>query len=75
MLDADAQQERKALAAERMRRSRERRREGVRHVGIDIRDTESAELVRRGLLAPSDQDDPAAISGALGRLLDEVLSA
>jgi hypothetical protein len=63
----------RAAATERMRRTRERQREGLRFIGLDVRDTEIAELVRRRLLAEADQDDPDAISTALGALLDQVL--
>jgi hypothetical protein len=59
-------------AAERMRRTRQRRRDGLRFVGIDVRDSEVAELVRRGLLATDEQDDPGAIAEALCELLDQV---
>ncbi len=61
-------------AAERMRRTRNRRRDGMRFVGIDVRDSEVAALVRRGLLAAHEQGDGAAISEALCALLDEVLA-
>ncbi len=71
---SDAQHKRPiSAAAERMRRSRERRRDGMRFVGIDVRDSEIAELVRRGLLAADDTDDHAAIAEAVGALLDEMM--
>jgi hypothetical protein len=69
----DAQlDERRRLAAERMARSRERRRQGFRTIPVDIHATEIAALVRRGLLAAGDMDDAAAVGGAVGALLDEV---
>jgi hypothetical protein len=60
-------------AAERVRRSRERRRNGLRRIGIDVRDREVVELVRRGLLAAHEQDDPGAIAEAICVLLDHVM--
>lgn len=62
-------------AAERMRRTRKRRRDGLRFVGIDVRDSEVAALVRRGLLAEAERDDPGAIAEAVCELLDFILAA
>jgi len=70
---SDTQHIGRASSAERMRRSRELRRKGLRFIGFHIREIEVAELVRRRLLAEADQDDPDAISDALGRHLDAVL--
>ncbi len=60
--------------AERMRQSRERRREGfVGVIGVELRQREVAALVARGLLAAADRGDRGAIAEALGRLLDSLL--
>ena len=68
---SESQQEKPITSgAERMRQSRDRARRGVRLVWIEVRETEVAELVRRGLMAGEDSDDPCAVSGALGLLLD-----
>ena len=60
-------------AAERMRRSRERRRAGLRFVGIEVFAEQVEHLVRRGLLAEVDANDTAAIGAALERLFDGLL--
>jgi hypothetical protein len=60
-------------AAERMRRHRQRRKEGLRCAIIDIREAEIDELVRRGLLSTNDRNDPYAIVEALYRFLDAAL--
>ncbi len=59
-------------SAERMARLRKRRRQGLRAIRIDVRHTEIDAMVARGLLSPEKRDDGAAISNALGRLLDQV---
>ena len=70
---SDAQYTRRTSAAERMRRSRELRRTGLRYIGLDVRETEIAELVRRRLLAETDRHDREAIATALGKLLARLL--
>ena len=70
---SDAQHTPPTSSADRMRRSRELRRKGLRHIGLDVRDTEIAELVRRQLLAEADRHDREAIATALGKLLDQML--
>ena len=70
----DAQRAGRAAANERMRRSREFRRKGLRCIRFRVRETEVAELVRRRLLAETDRDDLDAIETALGMLLDQVLA-
>jgi hypothetical protein len=52
-------------AAERMRRHRQRRRDGLRCLVIELRETEIDELVRKGLLKPETRNDTAAIIDAL----------
>jgi hypothetical protein len=70
----DAQRTGRAAANERMRRSRELRRKGLRCIDFRIRETEVAELIRRRLLAETDRDDSNAIETALGKLLDQMLA-
>jgi hypothetical protein len=52
-------------AAERMRRHRERRREGLRCLWVELHETELDGLVRAGLLEPKSRHDENAIAGAL----------
>jgi hypothetical protein len=59
-------------SAERMRASRERRRNGLRMVPFAIRDSEIDALVTHGLLEPGDHDNRRAIARALGILLDRI---
>jgi hypothetical protein len=69
---SDVQHARPRTPAERMRRSRDLRRKGLRVVPVEVRDTEVQGLVRLGLLPAGEQDNPAAIGDALGRLLDRI---
>lgn len=59
-------------AAERMRRSRKRRRDSLRCINFDVRDKEIEGLVTSGLLDPVARNDRVAISKALGKLLDRI---
>jgi len=54
-----------SLAAERMRRHRERRREGLRCLTIEIHEEEIDVLVQKGLLKEETRNDPNAIVKAL----------
>jgi hypothetical protein len=60
--------------AERMRRSRERRREGLRCYLMEIRDDEVEALIERGCLAAEDREDAGAVVEALYRFLDGALT-
>jgi hypothetical protein len=62
-----------SLAAERMRRHRERRRDGLRCLTIELRDTEIDELIRKGLLKPETRNKTSAIMEALYAHLDLTL--
>jgi hypothetical protein len=66
---------RRSLAAERMRRHRERRRDGLRCLIIELRETEIDALIRRGLLNGEARNDPGAIIDALYAFLDDMLDA
>jgi len=59
-------------SAERMRISRQRRRNGLRCVPLEVRDTEIDGLVAHGLLDPEVRNNRRAIAGALGKLLDRI---
>jgi hypothetical protein len=59
-------------AAERMRVTRLRRRDGMRVIPFEIRDSEIEGLVKRGLLDPVARNERSAIARALGNLLDAV---
>ena len=59
--------------AERMRRHRQRLCDGLRCVRIEIRETEIAELIRRGHLKPEMRNSAGAIAQALYVHLDRTL--
>jgi len=61
-------------AAERMRRHRERQRDGLRCLTIELRAAEIAELVTRGFLRPEMQNEQAAVRDALYAFLDRTLN-
>ena len=60
-------------AAERMRLHRERRRNGMRSLWIELRVTEIDALVMIGLLKVETRHDPNAIREALYEYLDQTL--
>ena len=60
-------------AAERMRRHRERRREGLRCLWVELRETEIDALMRKGLLKPETRRDQNAIADALYAHLERTL--
>ena len=60
-------------AAERMRRHRERRRDGMRCLWIELRDTEIDALVQSGLLKAETRNDQNAIADALYEHLERTL--
>ena len=62
-------------AAERMRRHRERRRDGLRCLIIELRETEIEALIRRGLLKNETRNDPSAIIDALYAFMESTLGA
>jgi hypothetical protein len=70
--DADAAKAEiaRARATERMRRSRNCRRMGLRCFTVQLRDSEIASLVRRGLLRPDEQTDRTAVIKAMHAFLD-----
>jgi hypothetical protein len=60
-------------AAERMRRHRQRRRDGLRCLVIELRETEIDALIRKGLLKPETRNDTSAIIDALYAYLESTL--
>jgi hypothetical protein len=59
-------------SAARMRLTRERRRDGMRVVPLEARDTEIDGLIRCGFLPADQRGDREAIARAFGLLLDLV---
>ena len=59
--------------AKRMRRHRQRRRDGLRCLVIELRETEIDVLIRKGLLNPETRNDTSAIIDALYAHLDHTL--
>lgn len=66
---------RHSAAAERMRRSRQRRREGLRYLTIELHETEIDGLVLRGMLLPVMRHDKSAVVEALYAFFDQTLGA
>jgi hypothetical protein len=62
-------------AAERMRAHRERRRQGLRCLMIELRETEIDALIRKGLLKPETRNNSTALREALYAFLDSTLGA
>ena len=62
-------------SAERMRRHRARRRDGMRCLMVELHDTEINALVRAGLLKPETRHDRNAIADALYDHLERTLLA
>ncbi len=65
----------RSTAAERMRRHRERRRDGLRCLTIELRETEIDALIRQRLLNPETRNDRSAVIDALYAFLDRALGA
>jgi hypothetical protein len=60
-------------AAERMRRHRQRRRDGLRCFMIELRETEIDALMRKGLLGAENRHDYESVQSALYVFLDHAL--
>ena len=65
----------RSLAAERMRRYRQRQRQGLRCLTIQLRETEIDALIRKGLLNAEMRNDPIAVSKALYAHLERTLDS
>jgi hypothetical protein len=59
---------------ERMRRYRQRRRDGLRCVMIDLRETEIDALIDKGFLASERRNEPDALGDAMHDFLDSIFS-
>jgi hypothetical protein len=64
-----------SAAALRMRRHRERRREGLRCMTIELRETEVSALIRKGFLNEAARNDRRAVFGAFYGFLDRRLDS
>ena len=62
-----------SAAAERMRRHRQRRRDGLRCLIIELRETEIDALIRKGLLTAENSHDYDSVQSALYAFLDRAL--
>ena len=63
-----------SAAAERMRRHRQRRHDGLRCLRIELRETEIDELIRRKFLTPETRNDRNAVLRAFYGFLDHALA-
>jgi len=63
----------RSTAAERQRAFRQRRRQGLRCVTLEMRASEIDALVSKQLLKPETRNDPSAITDALYAFLDQTL--
>jgi hypothetical protein len=61
----------RTAAAERMRRYRQRRRDGLRCLMIELRETEIDALISNGLLAAEDRQDYDSLQSAFYSFLDD----
>ena len=64
-----------SLAAARMRLHRERRRQGLRCLMIELRETEIDVLITKGLLNSEMRHDPRVVREALYSHLDQTLGS
>ena len=65
---------RRTPAAERMRRHRQRRRDGLRCLVVELRETEIDVLVQKGLLKADARNDARAVREALYQYFDSTLN-
>ena len=63
----------RTAAAERMRRHRQRRRDGLRCFMIELRETEIDALIRNGLLAAENRHDYVSVQSAFYAFPDHAL--
>ena len=64
-----------SASALRMRRHRERRRDGLRCVTIELRETEVTALIRKGFLKEDAGNDDRAVKSAFYGFLDRALNS
>jgi hypothetical protein len=65
----------RSAAAERMRRHRQRQRDGLRCLMVELRETEIDALIGLKLLTADTRNDPEAVCDALYAFLDRMLGA
>ena len=58
-------------ASERVHRTRERKRNGIMYLGLEIRPTERDALIRIGLLNKADRNNKTAVRDALYAYFEE----
>ena len=75
MLTSSSEPLSRSLAADRMRRHRQRRRDSLRCLVIELRETEIDALTRNGLLEPEMRNDTSAIIDALYAHLDRTIAS
>jgi hypothetical protein len=73
MTDPNTAPATRSAAAERMRRHRERRRDGLRCLIIELRETEIDALARNGFLKTDARNDLRSIEIALYEFLERAL--
>jgi hypothetical protein len=61
-----------SAAAERMRRHRQRKRDGLRSLTIEVREAEIDALIRSGFLEKGSRNNANAVAQALYRVFDRV---
>jgi hypothetical protein len=66
--------ESRSPAAERMKRSRERRRNRMRCLTVELRETEINILTQKGFLQPDARNDANAVRRALYQFFDDTLN-
>jgi hypothetical protein len=64
-----------SAAAERMRRHRQRRRDGLRCLNVELRETEIDTLICKGFLKQETRNDPHFVREALYAHLDHTLGS
>ena len=74
MLPSSAEPAIRTAAAERMRRHRQRRRDGLRCLIIELRETEIDALIRNGLLQPENRQDYDSLQSAFYAFLDDAFA-
>ena len=74
-MNGDSPHIERSLAADRMRRHRKRRLDGMRCFTVELRETEIDALIRKGLLPADQRNEKKAILRALYRVLDRSLGA
>jgi hypothetical protein len=73
VVSPDAGKQVHSTAAERMRRHRERRREGLRCLTIELCEAQIDAFIRRKQLSPEDRANPDALRRTLYQYLYQIL--